>query len=281
MMKKTLSLLLALSALVFLHEPPIGASGLQSKEFRHTADLESGGSLSLNTDKGSVRVTAWDQNKVEIYARIEAPERVSEDYGRRVVEAARVDVTGNARSLRIRSNFDDVPYQHSINFSKALPHIHYEIRAPRQVNFTVDADRCRVDIEGLAGRIKINTDRTPVRASDLDGDIHLRMDRGEVRLARIEGSLDIETDRTNGWLQAVLLRADSRLDIGRGDFEVGMPASQGLTLSANLGRRENLQTDFGITTKNLGGNRIEGTINGGGPRLTIHTDRSSVRLKRE
>lgn len=280
-MKKTLLLLLALSALAFLHQPPISASGLQSKEFRQTIDLESGGSLSLNTDKGSVRVTAWDQNKVEIYARIEAPERVSQDYGRRAVEAARVDVTGNARSLAIRSNFDDVPSQNFVNFSKSLPNIHYEIRAPRQVNLTLDADRCRVEVEGLAGRIKINTDRTPVKASDLNGEIYLRMDRGDARLARIEGSLDIETDRTDGRLQTVLLRRDSRLDIGRGDFEVGLSASQGLNLSANLGRRENLQTDFGITTKNLDGNRIEGTINGGGPRLTIHTDRSSVRLKRE
>ncbi len=280
-MKKILSLLLALSALAFLQQSPINASVIQSKEFRHTADLESGGSLSINTDKGSVQVIAWDQNKVEIYARIEAPERVSDDYARRAVEAARVDVTGDARALTVRSNFDDVPSQNFVNFSKSLPHIHYEIRAPRQVNLTLDADRCRVDVEGLRGRIKINTDRTPVKASDLNGEIYLRMDRGEARLARIEGSFNIETDRTNGWLQAVLLRADSRLDIGRGDFEVGLSASQGLNLSANLGRREHLQTDFGITTKNLGGNRIEGTINGGGPRLVIHTDRSSVRLKRE
>jgi hypothetical protein len=32
-------------------------------------------------------------------------------------------------------------------------------------------------------------------------------------------------------------------------------------------------SDFAITTRNFSGERVEGEINGGGPRLTIQTDR--------
>lgn len=259
------------------------AAALQSKEFRKTLAFEPGGELTLHTDKGSVQLTSWEQNQVEIYARIEAPEGASADYGRRAVEAARVDVAGDGRSLTIRSNFDDVPYLDRLfNSSRHLPDIHYEIRAPRQLNLRLEVDRCRkVELRGLAGRIQVKTDRSPLRASDLNGEIYLKLDRGQATLSGVQGSLDLETDRTDSRLQAVSIKGDSRLNVGRGELEMRLPDSQGLTLAADLGRRERLDTDFAVTTRSFSKDKIEGTINGGGPLLTIRGDRSVIRLKRE
>src|SRR5688500_7057871 len=83
----------------------------QSKDFKKTVDLEAGGSLTLSTDKGSVRLSSWSQNQVEIVARIDPPEDVSQDYGRRAVEGAIIEVLGGGRLLSIRSNFEGVPYR--------------------------------------------------------------------------------------------------------------------------------------------------------------------------
>src|SRR5262249_36617034 len=69
---------------------------VQSKDFNRTVDLEAGGSLVVNSDKGSVHLTAWDRNQVEISARIDPPTNVDADYGRRAVEGARIDITGDA-----------------------------------------------------------------------------------------------------------------------------------------------------------------------------------------
>jgi hypothetical protein len=279
-MKNHLRLLLITLAFAMSAMPNF-AAGFQSKEFRRAVAFDPGGDLTLRTDKGSVRLISWDQPQVEVYARIEPPEDVSEDYGRRAVEAARVEVIGSARALTIRSNFDDVPYQDGIlHRSRTLPHIHYEVRAPRRLNLNLDVDRCRVSLEGFAGRINLKTDRTPVTASDLVGELRLRMDRGQATLSGLQGSLDLETDRTDSRLQGVRLEGDSRLHIGRGECELVLPGSQGLSLSASIGRRESLQTDFAITTQSFNRDVIEGTINGGGPRLTIQGDRSVIRLKR-
>src|SRR6266498_431230 len=244
-MRKTMWLFLIVSMAIFVIAPLKFAAGIQSREFRKTVEFAPGSDLRFNTDKGSVRMTSWDQDRVEIYARIEPPEDVDADYGRRAVEGARIEVSGDARSLTIRSNFDDVPYKDGEGRSRSLPHIHYEIRAPRSLNLDLGADRCTVEVQGFAGRIRI------------------------------------DTDRTDSQLQAVRIEGDSRLNVGRGECELKIPESQGLTLNSRLGRRESLYNDFGLTVNSLNDrNNIEGVINGGGPRLTIEGDRSVIRLKR-
>lgn len=281
-MRKTMWLFLIVSMAVFVIAPLKLAAVIQSREFRKTVEFVPGSDLRFNTDKGSVRLTSWDQDRVEIYARIEPPEDVDADYGRRAVEAARIDVSGDARSLTISSNFDDVPYKDGEGRSRSLPHIHYEIRAPRSLNLDLGADRCKVEVQGFAGRVRVDTDRTPVAANDLSGEIQVKMDRGKATVTRFQGRLDLDTDRTDSQLQAVHIEGDSRLNVRRGECELKIPDSQGLTLNSRLGRRERLYNDFGLTINGfIDRNNIEGVINGGGPRLTIMGDRSVFHLKRQ
>ena len=280
-MKKTTWLFLVVLSAVFAISQLTLTAAIQNKEFRKTVEFVPGSDLRFNTDKGSVRLTSWDQSRVEIYARIEPPEDVDADYGRRAVEAARIEVFGDARSLTIRSNFDDVPYKNGEGHSQSYPNIHYEIRAPRNLNLDLGADRCKVEVQGFAGRIRIDTDRTPVTANDLSGEIHVKMDRGKAAITKFQGRLDLDTDRTDSQLQAARIEGDSRLNIGRGECEMKIPDSQGLTLNSRLGRRERLYNDFGLTINGFNDrNHIEGVINGGGPRLTIEGDRGTIHLKR-
>src|SRR5262245_56666274 len=109
---------------VFLFTTTILASNFQSREFRRTVDFQSGGQLTIKTDLGSVKLTSWDQNQIEIYARIEPHKDASAEHAARSVEAARIEVSGDARSLTIRSDFNDIPRD---NHSTHPPSIHYEI----------------------------------------------------------------------------------------------------------------------------------------------------------
>jgi hypothetical protein len=280
-MKKTTWLFLIVLMAISVIGPLALTAAIQGREFRKTVEFAPGSELRFNTDKGSARLSSWDQGRVEIYARIEPPEDVEADYGRRAVEAARIEVVGDARSLTIRSNFDDVPYKDGEGHSRSLPNIHYEIRAPRNLNLDLGADRCNVEVRGFAGRIRIDTDRTPVSANELSGEIQIKMDRGKATVMRFQGRLDLDTDRTDSQLQAVRIEGDSRLNIGRGECEMKIPDSQGLNLNSRLGRRERFYNDFGLTVNSIHDrNNIEGVINGGGPRLTIEGDRGVIRLKR-
>jgi hypothetical protein len=294
------------------------AVSVQGKEIKRTLDFESGGSLRINLDVSEIRMSSWDRNQVDVSARIEPPRNANEEYARRIVEATELDISGDARSLTIRSVIRDSFWKGLSDHWRGLPTIHCEIRAPRTLNLRLDIDRSTLDLNGFEGDLSLKTDRSSLTASDLIGTIRVRVDRAEeFTLTRLQGTLDvdgdrsvlkasgltgplrlkldrggrsvvsglrgsfdIESDRTNISLQAIQINGDSRLDVHRGDIGLRLPESQGLMLDAEIGRREDFESDFAITMRTFRNDRIEGTINGGGPRLTINTERAKVTLRR-
>lgn len=255
----------------------------QSKNFNRTVDFTPGGDLRVSTDVGTVKLTSWDRNQVEVVARIEGRDNtdVSADYMRRAVEATEIEMIGSGNRVTIKANYDNVPTENRWGGNnRVIPRIEWEIRAPRRANIDLDTDRSEAEVRGFEGRHTLKTDRSPLRVEDMAGELRLEIDRGNTsRFSNMRGSLQIEADRTHLNFDRLQLTGDSRIEIDRGDIEMRMAGSQGFQLSMNKERRTSLQSDFPITTNNFSDDRIEGSINGGGPRLAIHADRGKVNLK--
>jgi hypothetical protein len=143
--------------------------------------LDSGGRLSIEASKGSLQLTAWDREEVEVHARIEAPQNVSADYARRAVEATRIDVSGSGSSVRIEPDYSDVPYRGDRwnDNSRSIPFIHFEISAPRRIQLVAESDRGPATISGFEGDLDIETDRGEAMLRDLSGRIQIVIDRGD------------------------------------------------------------------------------------------------------
>ena len=215
----------------------------QSKQFDKTVPLPSGGYLSLNATRGSVKLTSWDRNEVEIRARIQAAPRVDADYARQSVDATTVDVTSGTRDVRIRSNYDKVPSTSSwFSGWKDVPEIHYDIRAPRKLEIRLDIDRSDTALRGFDGRVDIVADRSELNLVDVAGRITLEVDRGESsRLENVRGSLRIDGDRTDFDIELARLDDRSSIETDRGDVRIEVPQSQGLTIDADLDPPERLR----------------------------------------
>ena len=133
----------------------------QTREFPETVDFEPGGSLRINTQRGAVKLTTWDQSQVEVLARIEAPDGVSRSYAEEAVESAHIEVYGSNRSPTIRSVYGDVPCYDDDGWghSRRILYIYYAIRAPRQLNLDLEVERVNSTLEGIEGRIHIVSER--------------------------------------------------------------------------------------------------------------------------
>lgn len=263
---------------------PGSATG-QSKDFTDTVDFEPGGSLRINTQRGTVKLTTWDQASVEVFARIEAPDGVRRSYAEEAVEAARVEVYGTARSLTIRSVYDDVPYYDDDDdgwgHSRRLPNIHYEIKAPKRLNLDMELERVNSTLDDIEGRVHIEAERGDINGRNWQGEIDMRLERGEVRLSDITGSIDLDLERVNMDIVRWRINGDSRVSAERGGVTLELPEAQGFDLRADFGSRGDFDSDFQITTQTFRRNRIEGKINGGGPRLSLQGERTEFRLRRQ
>lgn len=252
------------------------SAGAQERTFERTLALEPGGTLALDTTRGSVHLTSWNEPQVEIRARIEPPGGITTtDYARRAVDAVEIDVTGGGDAVRIRSNYDKVPSQ--VFFGRSLPRVHYEIKAPRQLDLDLDIDRSDVVLQGFEGTLDIVLDRSSLDADDLAGDLALEVDRGpDVAVDGLRGTLDLNLDRTEATLRGVTLSGDSRVEVDRGGVNMEWAANQALTIDGDLDR-SNISSDLPITIGRRGSD-VHATLNGGGPTLRLHADRSEIRF---
>ncbi|MFB3154312.1 MAG: DUF4097 domain-containing protein, partial [Candidatus Acidiferrales bacterium] len=235
---------------------------------------------------------------------------VSSEYAQRSVEATEIEVRSNGRSLSIRSDYEDVPCREDVdrgwrfgNCSKTLPYVHYQIKAPRNLSIRLEDHKSDIDISGfdgdldldthkgtvkladLTGEIRLDTHKGRVEASGLSGDIRLNTHRGRMRLAGLRGRVRVETHRGEISIDALEIDGSSRLETHRGHIVLSLPESQGFDVRGEIGRRADFDSDFDITLRAFGRrdrnrDRIEGTINGGGPEIYINTYRGEIRLRR-
>jgi hypothetical protein len=254
----------------------------QDRQFSRTVDLQPSGSLRVEGDKGSIRISSWEQPRVEIRARIELPDDESADYAQAVVDATEIEVTANSGSVSVRSNYENVPARTGIGRwgDKTVPAVHYEIRAPRRIDLRVDSDRGPATIRGFEGTLDIVIDRGELDLQDASGDLHLNIDRGErSRLTNVRGSLTIEADRTDLRIETAAVERDSRIEIDRGDVDFRIAADQRLTVRTDLSRRGRFRSDLPIQWMSEDERRSEGHVNGGGPQLYVESDRATIGLR--
>jgi hypothetical protein len=229
-----------------------------------------------------VKLTSWDRNQIEIRAQIVADRILNADYAQRSVEATSVEVTTIGNAVRIRSNYDKVPPDHSWfgGESRTVPDIHYEIRAPRRLDLRLDIDRSNTTLTGFEGRLDLELDRSELAAQDLAGSIRLEIDRGDRSVIdNVRGSLRLWADRTRLEVGFANLDDRSTLRIDRGELRIGVPGRQGLSIDGDISRRANLDSDIPIRIGREGSGRFTAELNGGGPRLTIYSERAPVSLR--
>ena len=256
----------------------------QSREFSRTVQLDPDGALRVVGTKGSMRITSWDQPRVEIRARIERPEDVDEAYATRAVEATRIEVTGDSHSVSVLSDYSNVPTRDGRGHwgDRRVPPVHYEIRVPRRIRLNVDSDRGPVAVSGIEGTADVVVDRGELEVHDVTGDLRVEIDRGErSRIDGVRGSLRVEADRTNLHVDAHALDRESRIGIDRGEIELQVPQGQRLTVRTDISRRGEFHTDFPVQWTSSDPRRSEGRINGGGTELFLESDRATIELRRK
>ena len=269
----------------------------QERTFRQTMEFQAGSRLALEADRGTVRLTSWDRPTAEIVARIEPPSGVDDDYARQAVDGTAIEVRGNRRSVRVRTDYRGVPRRGGLFGNRRLPRVHYEIRVPRELDLDLEVDRAATTLEGFEGRLLLDLDRSDFDLRDVDGALTLQLDRGRFRASGLAGSISIgldrarevvldgvrgdlrlDADRSDVVLRDFAVERDSAVEMDRGDLDVELAAAGGVTVDVSTTRRSGFSSDLPATFESRGGD-FRGDVNGGGPVLRIEADRGAVRVR--
>ena len=282
-----MSLLAAVATAAVVLALPLAVSAQVEKTFEATVKLDAGGRLTLKTFKGSIELEPWDRDEVQIRARVVADPQVDDEYGKESVEATLVVVRGSGSTVRIKSNYEEVPCEESFSMlgrlfggcSKILPFVHYEIRAPRRIRIQIDDYKSTIELAGFEGEFDIETYQGTLNGGELTGDLNLDTYKGQVRLVGLEGSFDIETYKGEIEIGLSELTARSSVETYKGTVVLKLEREIGFDVRANLGRRAEFQSDFPLRVRTGRGRTLAGSVNGGGPVLSIESYKGQIRIE--
>jgi hypothetical protein len=233
--------------------------GADYKDINRTVALSPNGAVTLDTHKGSIKVTTWDRAEVEIQARIQAEDGNSMD--RRRFEGTEVRIDSSPAAVHIRTIYPDF---NSCCFSDDgnNPEVRYTVRMPR------------------TGRLTIRDHRSETQIADLGGALDIDTHRGTVRVERLSGPLQLTTHRGDVTVGFASFNGNSSIDTYRGTIDLSLPKGSRFNLQTDLGKHASVDSDFPMVVRsaNRQGESVHGSVNGGGPTLDIKTFRGSVRL---
>jgi len=135
------------------------------EDFHYSYPLQPGGSLDLTNTNGSVEITGWDRESIDVSGTKYAPEQS----GLSAIQV-KVNATGNNATVST-----EIP-QRSLHGSYGA---RYRIRVPRKIRLA-----------------RAETTNGSIEVEDLEGGGRLRSTNGKLSLARLIGDYDLET--TNG-----------------------------------------------------------------------------------
>jgi len=296
---------LGLVGLVGCDIEDFGNSQRYSQDFHYNYPMKAGGRLSLETFNGSVEISGWDQNTVDISGTKYAATPELRD-------SIKIDVEHSGDSVEIRTERPSA--------RRGGMGAKYIIRVPRQTQLDrVVSSNGSIHMLDIDGGARLKTSNGGVRAEhvrgnfdaqtsnggidieNLDGSATLHTSNGRVHAEEVRGSLEAET--SNGSINVRLTKPEAgrpvKLETSNGSIELTMEAmnqnevrastsNSGITLhlagdiGANLTAdtsNSSITSDFDVATHGtINKHHLEGKIGAGGPPIELNTSNGGIRI---
>src|SRR6185436_12398713 len=201
LLSRTLALIAATAGLL---------AAADSKDIHRTFPLDSRGHVTVDTYKGSIRVSTWDRNEIDVAVRIQ------EDGDVFAQSIKRADVRFDASPSDVRITSDN---QWSFFLDGSAPLYHYTIRMPRTASLRIKDYKSESEITDLAAGLDVNTYKGSMQLRNFTGGLTVNTYKGEIRA------------------DFASITAPTRIETYKGSVELRIPRDSRFDLSTELGRR--------------------------------------------
>lgn len=233
--------------------------------FKKRLPFNEGGYLKLENMNGSVEVSSWDNEEVEIvaYKKVRAEDR---EMARHMMDRLEIKIEASEDAIEITTEH---PRSSNGGWFSAIfggggtsYSVSYELRVPRKVELNLKSTNGRVEVSDVEGRIKLKTTNGKIIADDISGQARCRTTNGSIRayLKDVDDENDMDFSTTNGSIKVYLPEDYSA--------EIDCSTTNG-----------SVQTDFRLDdSRRHSKRRLSGIINGGDGKLDCSTTNGSIHI---
>lgn len=248
MRTRTKSLAVLLVSIMFV----TAAVASVREEFHKTYPLTAGGSFAIKNVNGTVKISTWDRNEVEVVA----TKTASSD---EKLKNCTIDVFATSSRVEVKTKY----VSNWMNTNPAT--VEYRINVPKGT---------RIDkAETVNGDVDISDTGSEVRASTVNGSVHAYGASGDLKISTVNGSV-----------HATLARTDHSvyMDSVNGSVELTIPGNADATIEAST-VNGNVSNGFGMSVdrpKYGPGAKLHGTLGNGRANIKLSSVNGSVDIRK-
>jgi len=239
---------------------PHAKSDRQSKSY----EVESGGTLFIDSDLGSIEVESHNTDIVDI--EVQKKGKNAEDF--------EVSFSQDGNDVKISGKMKKSIFELN-GFSASARFI---IKVPENYNVDLKTGGGSIELSNLIGSVDARTSGGTIQLGSIDGDVEAKTSGGSIHVDEVRGNINAHT--SGGSIKAKILTQptkDSRLTTSGGSVTAYLSPSISVDLNASTSGGQ-VRSDINVNGS-FKKNRIKGTINGGGPELYLKTSGGSVNIK--
>jgi hypothetical protein len=274
------------------------------KKFEKKFSVSPGGSLTVGTDVGSIRVAGGTSNEVSIVVNISGRSRDVDNF------EVQAEQKGNTVEIRGKTHKGTFSFLRGTDLD-----VEFVITVPHEYSATMRTSGGDVEAKDLKGKVKgetsggnisvggvegdvdLETSGGNASATNTQGNVHLETSGGDIHAEKVVGDIDVSTSGGNvkvsdveGKVRAstsggnVMIRAKGsnkgiHAETSGGDIDLYLSKSVSATIDAGTSGGD-VTVDLPITvTGKISDSHVRGTVNGGGNTVYAHTSGGSIRIR--
>jgi hypothetical protein len=284
--QRTLGWLIAIIGVIALITPVLrsqsAGSTPSSDHFQRSFAISQGGTLQVDNYKGTIHVTGsdGDQVVVDVTKRFEGGNDSDRKWW---MENTEVNFHNDSGRVSVEVKYPQSTCSFCWQGHDFSAEVDLEIRVPRQINVQLESYKPEIRVAALQGDIQIKSYKSPITIDSTTGSIRVDTykDVITVKNVTLRGPLEIKSYKADNEISAKALGDSVTIENSKGSTVLRVPQNAGLDVDYEGGRRASFRSDFPVSS--TAGNfqsSVHGSVNGGGTRLHLRTEKGSVSLEK-
>lgn len=229
----------------------------ETAQWHKTYQLDQAGRVEIGNVNGKIEVEPSTGNTVDVTA-VKKARGATPEAAKAALERATINEDVSSGRVKIETK---IARSEGI-FGGNNVSVEYHVRVPAGAEVKFTTVNGGIDISGLEGRITAET---------TNGGVSTRGVKGQLEASTTNGGLDIELAR--------VAEGGVKLDCTNGGIKVRLPRDAKATISASVTNGGISPGDLNIdVTGENNRRRLEGRMNGGGPRIQIEGTNGGITL---
>ena len=216
--------------------------------------------ITMNQEGNILRVSAkpknssWNKKSLSISFKLFVPKGVSTRLETQGGNMALTDLTGTQNALTRGGN---ISQENSTG------------------NASLETAGGNINVSGFDGKLNVTCSGGNIGLDNAKGALMVKTSGGNISINHISGSLDAHTSGGNIRAEVTGLEKYLNLTTSGGNITASIPEDKGLDLDI---RADNIDANFKLFKGHLGKEKVQGSVNGGGVPVKMHTSGGNISL---